>query len=199
VLFRITNVDATFFDYTLTSDTGTVLSGPVTCTKFVPFEIQHPDVSPEVFHERLKSASYQDFIHSKQAFICSLAAQGFPSKTPVPDDIQPALGLNYDLDLQYLGDPKGSLRAKLDAVLGYDGWSGVIEKRSGSFSLHTIVPLQCQQHILQVRLSIVGAHRDSENLFLVADTPDRLIYKATRPSDPDFIRTIEQFKPNEAR
>jgi hypothetical protein len=198
VLIRITGVDAKFFEYKLTHDSGTVLTGAVRCSKFVPLDIQHPDISPEIFQDRLRSTSYRDFIHSKQAYICSLAAQGFPSNTPLPDDIQPALGMHYDLDISYLGDPKGLKRAKIDALLGYHGWSGVIEKKDGGFSLHTIVPLQCREHILQVRISIIQAHKYSEQLYLAAEASDKLFYKAVRPSDSDYIATIETFKQNEA-
>jgi len=199
VLFRITNVDAKFFDYTITNDTGINLVGAVTCTKFVPLDIQHPDTNPDVFQDRLRSASYRDYIHSKQAYICSLAAQAFPLKTPTPDDIQPALGMNYDLDLSYLGDPKGLKRAKIDTLLGYQGWSGVIEKKDGSFSLHTILSLKCSDsQSLSVRVNIIQAHIASEQLFLVADVPDKLIYKSLRPSDPDYVAALKAFTSHEA-
>lgn len=198
VLIRITGVDAKFFDYIITHDSGTALTGAVKCNKFVPLDTQHPDIAPEIFQDRLKSTSYRDFIHSKQAYICSLAAQGFPSNTPLPDDIQPALGMHYDLDISYLGDSKGLKRAKIDALLGYHGWSGVIEKKDGVFSLHTIVPLHCHERILQVRISIIQAHKHSEQLYLVAEASDKLFYKAVRPSDIDYVATVEAFKQNEA-
>jgi hypothetical protein len=143
-----------------------------------------------MFLDRLKTASYQSHIRAKQAFLCGLAASYFPSSTPLPDEIQPALGLNYDFDLLYVVDKRGSLRTKLDASIGYAGWSGVITKSTGQFSLHTIVPLACDEHILQVRYNICNAYKPAEQLVLVADIADRLIYRSIRTSDPDYEEVI---------
>lgn len=190
VLFRILDINPEDFDYTITIDTGTVLAGPVKCTKFVPLDQIREDVSPEIFYERLKSSSYQSFIYSKQAYICSLAASGLPTALPLPDNILPALGLGYDLDVTYITDPKGKLRTRIDKLLGYTGWSASIYKATGIFSLHTIVNVQCMQYLLKVRVNIIDSNPFHEHLILIADLPDRLVYKAVRPNDPDYAGAI---------
>jgi hypothetical protein len=199
VLVRIAGINPEEFEYQITCDTGTILTGPVRCKQFVPLDNNREDVSPEIFYERLKTASYHSFIYSKQAFICSIAAQGLPPNLPLPDSVLPALGLNYDLDLVYITDPKGQLRSKLDKLLGYVGWAGSIDKAAGYFSLHAIFTVQCNKYPLKVRASIFSASKLQESLFLIADLPDRLVYKATRPSDPDYLNTLKLFEaPNGA-
>jgi len=190
LLIKLVGVDTDQFEYNITNDTGTLLTGPVKCRKFVELEIPREDVSPEVFYERLKTCSYKSLIYSKQAYICSVAAQGLPSQLPVPDEIVPALGLSYDLDLSYITDNRGRLREKIDKLIGYEGWSAVIDKQTGFFSLHTVVSVPCPQHIIKVRINILNAKREMERLFMVAETPERLVYRATRPSDPDHKEIV---------
>jgi hypothetical protein len=190
VLFRLAGINPEEFEYTITNDTGTVLTGPVSCKQFVPLENFREDVSPEIFYERLKNANYHSYLYSKQALICSVAAQGLPATLPLPDSTIPALGLNYDLDLVYFTDASGRLRSKIDKILGYTGWSGCIEKATGSFSLHTIVTVQCAQYPLKVRVSIIDANSLKELLILVADLPNKLVYKALRLHDPDYLDVV---------
>jgi hypothetical protein len=194
ILIRLVGINPEEFEYTITNDTGTVLTGPVQCKQFVPLDSKREDVSPEIFLARLKTASYTSFVHSKQAFICLLAAQGLPASLPLPDSVMPALGLNYDIDLGYITDTNGRLRGKIDKILGYAGWAATIDKTTGFFSLHTISTVQCAEYPLKVRVSIFSANRVLERLFLIADLPNRLVYKATRPDDPDYLKTLELFE-----
>jgi len=190
VLIRIVDINPEEFEYTITNDTGTVLTGPVRCKQFVPLDNQREDITPEIFYERLKASSYRLYLYSKQALICSVAAQGLPTDLPLPDSVLPALGLSYDLDLVYLTDTNGRLRSKIDKILGYTGWSGCIDKATGSFSLHTIVTVQCAQYPLKVRVNIIDANSLKELLILVADLPNKLVYKALRLHDPDYLDVV---------
>jgi hypothetical protein len=194
LLIKLVGIDPDQFEYNITNNTGTLLTGPVKCRKFVELDTPRDDVSPEVFYDRLKTSSYKSLIYSKQAYICSVAAQGLPSQLPIPDEIMPALGMTYDLDLSYIADNTGKLRENIDQLLGYTGWSAVIDKKTGFFSLHTIVSVQCPKHILKVRVNILNAKREKEQLFMLADMPERLIYRATRPSDPDHQEIVAIFE-----
>jgi hypothetical protein len=193
LLVKLVDVDTDLFEYTITNDTGTLLTGSVQCRKFVELDTLREDVSPEVFYEQLKASSYKSFIYAKQAYICSLAAQGLPKQLPIPDTIIPALGLTYDLDLNYITDNNGRLREKIDSLLGYEGWSAVISKHEGLFSLHTIVTVPCLQRMLKVRINILDAYKKKEQLFLVTETSEHLIYRAIRQNDPDYKETIALF------
>ena len=196
LLLRIAGIDANDFDYTIVTDTGTTLSGPVQYKKFATLDQMREDITPDTFYEQLKTASYQSFIQSKQAYICSLAAFGLPKKLPMPDDVTPALGTTYDLDLMYIGDKRGVLRSKIDQLLGYAGWAATINKQLGLMSLHTLLPIKCRNHILKIRVNILNACRNMEEFFLVLDLPDRLVYRTVRMTDPDYPEVVEAFDSN---
>jgi len=191
LLIRIAGVNLEDFDYVIHTDTGTTLIGLFTCKKFMEFETPRDDVSPEIFYDRLQASSYQSFVCSKQAYISSIAALGLSPKLPLPDEVIPALGTTYDLDLSYFIDSRGLLRSKIDKLVPYTGWGANIEKLTGNFSLHTIVPIKCKGHILQVRINILQAKREKEQLFLLVDLQDRLVYRAVRESDPDYLDVVK--------
>lgn len=185
VLIRIVGVRKQDYTYTIKNDSGTVLSGPVTCTKFVSLTSDRPDVSPEIFIDRMKSNSYRTYIHAKQAHICALAALGIPDNVPMPDEVVPALGMHFDIDFTYVTDTNGKLRRELDRTLGYSGWSAIISKLDGQFSLHTVVPIDCGEYTLKIRVNILDACARKERLILMKESPDKLAYRATQPCDPD--------------
>lgn len=194
LLVKIVGINVQEFEYQLLADTGSVLHGSVKCLKFVPLNTPREDTTPEVFMDQLKETSYCSFLQAKQAYICSLAAQILPNRLPLPDAIIPALGLSYDLDFTYITNTKGRLRDLFDKILGYAGWSAIIDKKTGSFSLHAIISVPCQQQqILKVRLNILNVTNGKEQLFLIADLKDKLVYRAMRPSDPDYQNVLKMF------
>ena len=193
LLVKIVCINAKEFEYEALVDTGSVLHGPVKCSKFVSLETPRADVTPEVFMDQLTEISYCSFLQSKQAYICSLASQVLPKQLPLPDAIIPALGLSYDLDFTYSTDTKNRLRSIFDKLLGYAGWSAILDKKTGSLSLHTIISVPCREQILKLRLNILNVTSGKEQLFLVADLKDQLIYRAIRSSDPDYQEVSKMF------
>jgi len=193
LLVKIVGINLQEFEYKILADTGSVLHGSVKCSKFVSLDTPREDVTPEVFMAQLKETSYCLFLQSKQAYICSLAAQVLPKRLPLPNEIIPALGLSYDLDFTYSINTKGKLRELFDKILGYAGWSAVIDKKTGALSLHTIISVPCVQQILKIRLNILDTIREKDQLFLVADLKDQLIYRAIRSSDPDYQEVSKMF------
>jgi hypothetical protein len=198
LLVKLIGVDPKQFRYIIDTDTGTVVSGPAQFTGFAPMETLRVDANPNTFLPKLQATSYHSYVASKQAFIYSLAAFGVDTETPMPDKIETALGLKYDVDLTYNTDLQGRIRLLVDKTLGYVGWASVVDKVTGKYSMHTIVPVVCTpDYTLKIRVNITKACRNKEQLFLAADLSDRLVYRATRRTDPDHHEVIENMRPNE--
>ncbi len=194
VLIKILGADKNHYHLTEIQDVGLKLVGKATSIKFVPWEILRPDITPEILLEQCVQSNAISYISGKQAKILSELAAVLPPNIPSADGVSAAMGMTYDADITYLCDPSGKKRAFLDKYLGYNGWSATIQKRSADFSLHTIFEIKCRLGKLRLRVSIVDACKDREQLFLVGDLPDLLVYKAVRTTDPDYKATIKMFK-----
>lgn len=200
LLVKLVGIDPKKFTYIINADTGTVVSGPAQFTGFAPMDTTRVDANPNTFLPKLQATSYHSYIASKQAFIFSLAAFGINIETPMPDKIETAMGLKYDIDLTYNTDLQGRIRALLDETLGYAGWAAVVDKVTGKYSMHTIIPVVCTSNYdLKVRVNIAKACRNKEQLFLAADLNDRLVYRATRRTDPDHQEVLENMGSHESR
>ena len=197
LMIKLVGVDPKQFNYIIDANTGTVVSGPVQFAGFAPMETDRVDANPNTFLERLRETSYHGYIAAKQAFIYSLAAFSIKPDTPMPDKIEAGIGLKYDIDLTYNSDPQGRIRTLIDEALGFVGWAAVVEKASGKYSMHTIVNLACTDYDIRVRVNISKACRNKEQLFLSADLSDRLVYRATRRTDPDHDEVVRAMSNDE--
>jgi hypothetical protein len=162
--------------------------------KFAPWETPRSDVTPEILIENYQQVGALGFASTHQAKIFNELAINLPEDLPEADEVTAAIGLNYDAEIIYLGDPRGKKRRYIDRHLGYTGWSATITKQTGDFDLHAIFLIKSSIGTLRVKLSILDACKDRERLFIVADLPDVLLYRAVRPSDPDYKYTVKMFK-----
>ncbi len=193
LLIKIFGADYKHYRLTEVQDFGLKLVGKLSCIKFVPWEILRPDITPDILLEQCLESNAVSYLSCRQAKILSELAAVLPPNLPAADEVSAAMGLSYDADIIYLCDPKGKKRAYLDKYLGYTGWSATIHKKTADFSLHTIFEIKCKLGKLRLRVSIVDAGKDKEQLFLVADMPELLIYKAVRSTDPDYKATLKMF------
>ncbi|MFA5344683.1 MAG: hypothetical protein WC315_00175 [Candidatus Omnitrophota bacterium] len=194
VLIKIIGANHKHYHLTDVQDVGLKLVGRATSVKFVPWEILRPDITPEILLEQCVQSNAVSYVSRQQAKILSELAAVLPPNVPAADGVSATLGLSYDADITYLCDPSGKKRAFLDKYLGYNGWSATIQKRTADFSLHTIFEIRCKIGKLRLRVSIVDACKDKEQLFLVGDLPELLVYKAVRSTDPDYKATLKMFK-----
>lgn len=197
LMIKLVGIDPGQFTYIIDTNTGTVVSGSVQFKGFAPMETIRLDANPNTFLENLQETSYHAYIAAKQAFIYSLAAFSINPDTPIPDKIEAGIGLKYDIDLTYNSDPQGRIRTLIDETLGFAGWAAVVDKSFGKYSMHTIVNLPCTDYDLKVRINISRACRNKEQLFLSVDLNDRLVYRATRRTDPDHEEVVRAMSNDE--
>jgi hypothetical protein len=126
------------------------------------------------------------YLSRVQSKILSLVGHNIPSKVPVPDNIITGYGVNFDIDLVYCNDRDGKLRRRIDKYLGYAGWTVIVHKSTLTITMHTIIDVQCGDLILKVRVSILNPFLSVEQMIIIKETPDQLLYRAFRNSDPDY-------------
>lgn len=190
LLLKIVGVSLSDYDFKTSKDTGTRLIGPIKCKKFVPLDIARLDASPDLFANHGRDVSIGTYLSRMQSKILSLAGHNIPSKVPPPDNIITGYGVNFDIDLVYFNDSNGKLRRRIDKYLGYSGWSIIVHKPTLTITMHTLIDVQCENLILKVRVSILNPFLPAEQVIFVEETPDRLLYRAFRNSDPDYKQIL---------
>lgn len=193
LLIKIFGANSKHYRLTEIQDFGLKFVGKLSCIKFVPWEILRPDITPDILLEQCLESNTVSYLACRQAKILSELAAVLPPNLPAADAVSAAMGLSYDADISYHYDPKGKKRTYLDKYLGYTGWSAAIHKKTADFSLHMIFEVKCNLGKLRLRVSIIDACKDKEHLFLIADLPELLIYKAARDTDPDYRATLKMF------
>jgi len=193
LLLKIIGADPTEYKLSSPRQIGLKLIGTLVCTKFVPWEITRPDVTPAILLESCVRSNVGSYVASRQSQILSELAVVLPT-LPQADEVSAALGLNYDADITYIQDPYGKKRQYLDKHLGYRGWAATVDKKTADFSLHTILDIKSKLGTIRLRVTIFSACQYREQLFLVADLPSMLIYRASRETDEDYTKVLQQFE-----
>jgi len=186
LLLKIIGASLSDYEFNASKDTGTRLIGPIKCKKFVPLDIVRLDASPDLLASQGRDMSIGTYLSKIQSKILSLVGHNIPSKVPLPDNIVTGYGVNFDIDLVYYNDPNGKLRRRIDRYLGYSGWTVIVHKSTLTITMHTFIDVQCGDLILKVKVSILNPFLPVEQVMLLKETPDQLLYRAFRKSDPDY-------------
>lgn len=184
--------DQTEYIFESDVESATTITGSICPAAFRPFDITHPDVTPMMFQERVLELGLNERYATTQTWLLNQLAVTLDSKTPIPDGIQAAISLYCDVDFIYTEDPKGQIRRKIDRYLGASQWEGIWDKATGEFSLHTLLNIKVPQGVLRVQIIIVQANLRKEILILQEETAEQVIYRAIRPTDPDFEDILKQ-------
>jgi hypothetical protein len=176
-----------------TRDVGSKVVGKLKCIKFKPWESTRPEITPDILVAYCEESNKISYMDCQRARILNELTTGLPVDIPSADSVEATLGLEYDVDIIYAGDPGGEKRYHLDKTLGYCGWSATIDKKTAKFSLHKLIQVPCKTRILRVLVTIINANKNKETLFLTADLPKMLVYIATRPTDPDYKLLLEKY------
>lgn len=194
IFIKILGADFKHYSLNDVKDVGLKLIGKITCIKFTPWENSRPDITPDILLQQCIESNIMSFSSNRQAKILSELACVLPVNLPKANEVSATLGLNYDVGISYLHDPQGKKRQYFDKHLGYNGWSATLNKKTIEFSLHTIIDIKCRLGKLKLRVSIINACRNKETLFLVADLPELLIYRAVRSTDSDYNNVLKMFE-----
>lgn len=191
ILFKI-ETDPNEYIFEPLGETATKVIGSIQPAKFRPFDIAHADVTPMMFQERVIELGLKERYVTTQTWLLNQLAVTLDSRTPVPDGIQAALSMYCDVDFIYTNDSKGQIRRKIDRYVGPSQWEGIWDKATGEFSLHTMLEIKTPQGVLRVQIIIVQANLRKEILFIQGENEDQILYRAIRPTDPDYEDILKQ-------
>jgi hypothetical protein len=194
LVLRIHGVNLQHYELTNEHQAGSKRICDINCIKFMPWESIRPEVSSDCLVDYLAQLDVDSYTQRYKSKLLSELATILPRAIPEADEITAAIGLDYDVELTYLCDPQGKKRQYFDKHLGYYGWTATVDKKTADFSLHTLVDIKCKLGIIRVCVSILDACQHKEHLFLLADFPQTVVYRALRLSDPDYDHFSQIYK-----
>ncbi len=107
ILLKIIGASLNHYQLLDTRDVGSKVVGKLKCIKFIPWESTRPEITPDILVAYCEESNKTSYIDCQRARILSELATGLPVDILSADRVEATLGLEYDVDIIYEGDPVG--------------------------------------------------------------------------------------------